>query len=761
MPVAAALILLLLLQDSPVRKNVTRVSTTAVQAIAPDLTGTSLTRFVPDDVSFVIGLKPASFLTNERVSLIVDHAKARDLLNRAIVDLNDATGLNVAAVEEVLLFADRGEVDRINHVRHRLDTRQRLKLVALGMHSFSDTYRWFPGHSGLPGISQGNLSWRVLLLPMMGYSDLYEQFDLDAPWDAPQNKRLISQMPREFVSDGVTEAGKTSLHLPGGLNAPFASDTPATYRTVMNQSGNTVMLIQAGPDKAEYWTKPGALEIDSSDPIRSLGNVGDEFCIAMADASARHVESSIEPEILNSVIQQHDELPVPWSDDEHQGRNNSYEWPAVLIKTKKPIDQVALIKALRSNFGPSMLKHGNRGQIHQFGGLILSFPKPDIMILSSSEMHSRFDVRNSPPRKNSALAKFSSMYGPNEFALLISAEAATSAGRFAFASRRLGELGTGMKGAAAVFSSGQSEMLATVDIETADRIGALQMQSMIKGIATVGCAMLLESLRKGDPSATLNAAESASQFFDRVQVNAVGNFVSVRVSLPGKDISFLEAMAPSVRNALETHLEARRAKRQKDEDRQLEQLRFAAGQYLDEHTQLPRASSFSNGLSWRVALLPQLGFKDLYEKFHLNEPWDSPRNRELIPLMPGVFQSREVAASGHTTLHVFDVEGAPFSSHIPGTERETLSSNGVGLFFRSSPSRADIWTKPGGLEFSPERPAASLGEPGEQFSFLTMTGRVRRLSGSVDAETMEKLIFLTSQSKSSNADFEATFDFAR
>jgi hypothetical protein len=28
-------------------------------------------------------------------------------------------------------------------------------------------------------------------------------------------------------------------------------------------------------------------------------------------------------------------------------------------------------------------------------------------------------------------------------------------------------------------------------------------------------------------------------------------------------------------------------------------------------------------LSWRVALLPQLGYQSLYERFHLDEPWDT------------------------------------------------------------------------------------------------------------------------------------------
>lgn len=42
-------------------------------------------------------------------------------------------------------------------------------------------------------------------------------------------------------------------------------------------------------------------------------------------------------------------------------------------------------------------------------------------------------------------------------------------------------------------------------------------------------------------------------------------------------------------------------------------------------------------LSWRVAVLPFLEAHDLFREFHLDEPWDSPHNSTLIPLMPAVF----------------------------------------------------------------------------------------------------------------------------
>ncbi|HZV03495.1 MAG TPA: sigma-70 family RNA polymerase sigma factor [Gemmataceae bacterium] len=42
-------------------------------------------------------------------------------------------------------------------------------------------------------------------------------------------------------------------------------------------------------------------------------------------------------------------------------------------------------------------------------------------------------------------------------------------------------------------------------------------------------------------------------------------------------------------------------------------------------------------LSWRVLLLPYLGERELYEKFNLSEPWDSPHNKKLLSKMPAVY----------------------------------------------------------------------------------------------------------------------------
>jgi Protein of unknown function (DUF1559) len=55
---------------------------------------------------------------------------------------------------------------------------------------------------------------------------------------------------------------------------------------------------------------------------------------------------------------------------------------------------------------------------------------------------------------------------------------------------------------------------------------------------------------------------------------------------------------------------------------------------------LPAASIRNGGeplLSWRVAILPWLEQNALYERFHLDEAWDSPHNASLLEEMPRVY----------------------------------------------------------------------------------------------------------------------------
>lgn len=140
--------------------------------------------------------------------------------------------------------------------------------------------------------------------------------------------------------------------------------------------------------------------------------------------------------------------------------------------------------------------------------------------------------------------------------------------------------------------------------------------------------------------------------------------------------------------------------------------------YESEHERLPAYANFdATGkplLSWRVHMLPYLDEQELYEQFHLDEPWDSPHNKKLIPLMPSVYRNPasrlavEEGKSGY--LGVFG-KGCAFTGAKEGI---TMSSVTDGLsrtvnLVQVADDAAEIWTRPADWKPDPENPTKGLG----------------------------------------------------
>lgn len=75
----------------------------------------------------------------------------------------------------------------------------------------------------------------------------------------------------------------------------------------------------------------------------------------------------------------------------------------------------------------------------------------------------------------------------------------------------------------------------------------------------------------------------------------------------------------------------------------MKQMALAVHISYDEKQHLPmQASLDADGkplLSWRVHILPYIEQKELYDQFHLDEPWDSEHNKTLISKMPAIYES--------------------------------------------------------------------------------------------------------------------------
>ncbi len=185
----------------------------------------------------------------------------------------------------------------------RLDSAN-AKKIGRAMHEYHEIHRGFPSASA-NAAGQSGLSWRVHLLPLLGEKALYDQFNLDDPWDSPQNMALIERMPEIYRVPGVS-GNKTAIHVFVGPDTPFGGEKGTAFRDIVDGTSNTIMLVVGSDETAAEWTKPGGIEFDPSNPSRGLRKVGSGYPAILIDGSARLIPGDTSPEDMSKLITYND-----------------------------------------------------------------------------------------------------------------------------------------------------------------------------------------------------------------------------------------------------------------------------------------------------------------------------------------------------------------------------------------------------------------------------------------------------------------------
>ena len=190
--------------------------------------------------------------------------------------------------------------------------------------------------------------------------------------------------------------------------------------------------------------------------------------------------------------------------------------------------------------------------------------------------------------------------------------------------------------------------------------------------------------------------------------------------------------------------QARAAARRAQTKNNLKQLITALHNYHDTNRHFPTRANYDNNgkplLSWRVHILPYINQQALYSRFKLNEPWDSPHNRQLIRLMPPTYANPNLPSGGVTnylavvgTDSVVSTTGVNVRQITDGTSRTVV-------LVEVDANRAVPWTKPVDHEIKATDPKAGLGglRPGG-FHVSMADGRVVFVPISVDSKYIQAL----------------------
>lgn len=172
----------------------------------------------------------------------------------------------------------------------------------------------------------------------------------------------------------------------------------------------------------------------------------------------------------------------------------------------------------------------------------------------------------------------------------------------------------------------------------------------------------------------------------------------------------------------------------------LKQIMLAMHNYFDTYRKMPSDSYDADGkplLSWRVHILPYIEQAALYQRFHLDEPWDSEHNSKLIPLLPAVYAppvDAELAAEGRTRYERPLGEGLPASKKGKLSFADLVDGTSNTLAVVEAPAAAAvIWTRPDDFDVDLAFPMKSL-MPGDEKGLTAA-----RYDGSVQLLKRDKL----------------------
>ena len=169
--------------------------------------------------------------------------------------------------------------------------------------------------------------------------------------------------------------------------------------------------------------------------------------------------------------------------------------------------------------------------------------------------------------------------------------------------------------------------------------------------------------------------------------------------------------------------------------------------YETIHRTMPKQAIYSDDgtplLSWRVAILPSLGEGELFGKFRLDEPWDSPHNIKLLKEMPDCYRGPFLGSDTKTPFQGVVDAGNESTTAMVKHEHSAIglrdfrdgTANTI-MLIQSDKDSAVEWTKPKDLMLEPDQPLKGIGNDRSFFGVVSVSGAPMLFPSDVDPDLL-------------------------
>ena len=187
-------------------------------------------------------------------------------------------------------------------VERRQRTIDNLTSIGAAITRHTEAKRRFPASAIYSSSGRPLLSWRVELLPYLGYEELYKQFRLEEPWDSPHNQLLLPYIPAQYQSPERFDE-KTNYLAPIASFTAYQGKRGMGTRKIEDGLENTVVVLEADDEAAVPWTEPADLTLNLYRLNTNVGNLRqDGFFVIWGNGEITRIRPDATEAELRSVF---------------------------------------------------------------------------------------------------------------------------------------------------------------------------------------------------------------------------------------------------------------------------------------------------------------------------------------------------------------------------------------------------------------------------------------------------------------------------